>query len=70
MNIDKRKQLVYQKTEFNKSLICQLPNILKCSKCRRNNTLQQTNNSLQNYQNCLFCGNPIYIINKNITIVS
>lgn len=69
MNIDKRKQIVYQKTEFNTSLICQLPNILKCSKCRRNNTIEKIFNI--NFQNCLFCGNPIYIINKNRnTIVS
>jgi hypothetical protein len=65
MQNDKRKEMLYQKTEFNNSLICQLPTIFKCSKCKKNNTIQITNNIDINSktlgQNCLFCGNPNYI---------
>jgi hypothetical protein len=64
MNIDKRKQIIYQKTDFNTSLICHLPTIFKCSKCKHNNSIN--NISALIYQNCLFCGNPNYIPNKNI----
>ena len=64
MNIDKRKQIIYQKTEFNTSLICQLPTISKCSKCKKNNTIDNTKKQI--FQLCLFCGNPNYIPNKNI----
>ena len=56
--MNKRKQLIYQKTEFNNSAICQLPNIFKCSKCKHNNTIQ---NVKFVFQLCLFCGNPNYI---------
>ena len=59
--MDKRKQIIYQKTEFNNSAICQLPNIFKCSKCKHNNTIQNINIL---YHNCLFCGNPNFISNK------
>lgn len=59
MENDKRKQILYQKTEFNKHLICQLPNIFKCCKCKRNNSCIILNNLL--VQNCLFCGNPNYV---------
>ena len=59
MQNDKRKEILYQKIEFNRSLICQLPSIFKCSKCKKNNTIQSSNNTLG--QNCLFCGNPNYI---------
>jgi hypothetical protein len=65
MNLDKKKQIMYQKTEFNNSLICQLPNIFKCNKCKRNNTINNqtiiSNTKNNNFQHCLFCGNPNYI---------
>jgi len=42
--------------------------ILKCSKCRKYNTIFNTNNinntnnnRNQKYMNCSFCGNPNYI---------
>ena len=59
MDKDKRKQILYQKTEFNSHLICQLPTILKCCRCKRNNNIISTSN-LQ-VQLCLFCGTPNYI---------
>ena len=55
MEKDKRKQIQYQKTDFNKYLICQLSTIIKCCKCKRYNTIQ---NNYSLYQNCLFCGTP------------
>lgn len=61
MQNDKRKEMLYQKTEFNNSLICQLPTIFKCSKCKKNNTIQMTTKIATLGQNCLFCGNPNYI---------
>jgi hypothetical protein len=64
MEKDKRKQIIYQKTEFNNHLICQLPNILKCCKCKRNNNFNTENNDL--FTMCLFCGTPNYIKRKNI----
>jgi hypothetical protein len=51
-----------QKTEFNNSLICQFPNIFKCSKCKHNNTINNLNTNI--YQLCLFCGNPNYLLGK------
>lgn len=62
MEINKNKQLIYQKNEFNRSLICMLPNIFKCSKCRHNNTIQFQSTLIS--QKCLFCGNPNYIRKK------
>ena len=62
MNVNRRKQIVYQKTEFNKSLICQLPNIFKCIKCKQNNNIFENINVFT--QACLFCGTPNYV--KNI----
>ena len=59
INNDKRKQIVYQKTEFNNHLICQFSNIFKCSKCKKNNHIYPNTSSIS--QNCLFCGNPNYI---------
>jgi hypothetical protein len=41
--------------------------ILKCTKCRKYNTIfntnnkNNTNNTNQKYMNCSFCGNPNYI---------
>ena len=47
-------QLLYQKTDFNHHKICQLNNIFKCCKCKKNNSVL-TANSLQY---CMFCGTP------------
>jgi hypothetical protein len=60
--INKRIQMANQKTEFNNSLICQFPNIFKCSKCKHNNSINNLTNHI--YQLCLFCGNPNYLIGK------
>jgi hypothetical protein len=54
-----RKQMVYQKTQFNNYLICQLPCIFKCSKCKKNNNILVEKDVIS--QNCLFCGMPNYI---------
>jgi hypothetical protein len=54
-----RKQIVYQKTQFNSYLICQLPCIFKCSKCKKNNNILVEKDVIS--QNCLFCGMPNYI---------
>lgn len=44
-----RFQILYQKTEFNSSKICQLSGIYKCCKCKRNNNINTTlvNTSVQ-----------------------
>jgi hypothetical protein len=51
----------YQKTDFNSSLICQLPTIFKCSnsRCKKNNNIFVDKHIIS--QNCLFCGTPNYI---------
>lgn len=54
-----RKEIMYQKTEFNNWSICMLPQIIKCSKCKKNNTVIPELSV--NFQNCLFCGNPNYV---------
>jgi hypothetical protein len=59
METDKRKQMLYQKTDFNNHKICQLSNIFKCCKCKRNNNCDILNKSL--VQSCLFCGTPNYV---------
>jgi hypothetical protein len=59
MEKDKRKQMMYQKTEFNSHLICQLPSIMKCCKCKRNNNILVSDTI--NVQSCLFCGTPNYV---------
>ena len=59
MENDKRKQILYQKTQFNNYLICQLPNIFKCCKCKRNNNIVVASYIL--VQSCLFCGTPNYV---------
>jgi hypothetical protein len=51
-----RLQMLYQKTEFNSSKICQLSNIFKCCKCKKHNTISVEKNS--KVQLCLFCGMP------------
>ena len=53
-----RKQIMYQKTQFNNHLICQLPSIFKCSKCKKNNNILVDKNIVS--QSCLFCGMPNY----------
>jgi len=61
--MDKRKQMVYQKTEFNNHLICHLPCIFKCSKCKRYNDILVLPKVLS--QSCLFCGTPNYVKREN-----
>ncbi len=57
--MDARKQMLYQKTNFNHHLICQLSTIFKCCKCKRNNSIIPNNTN--NTQNCMYCGMPNYI---------
>jgi len=59
MENDKKKQIIYQKTEFNYHKICQLPGIFKCSKCKRNNATIVGPPIIS--QACLFCGSPNYV---------
>jgi hypothetical protein len=59
MEKDTRKQILYQKTDFNNHLICQLNSIFKCCKCKRNNTIMVPENI--KVQSCLFCGTPNYV---------
>jgi hypothetical protein len=54
-----RKQMKYQKTQFNNNLICQLPCIFKCIKCKKNNSIMVELKIKT--QSCLFCGTPNYI---------
>jgi hypothetical protein len=61
--MNNKKQIIYQKTDFNNSLICQLPNIFKCCKCKKYNTIFVDNNILS--QLCLFCATPNYIKKNN-----
>ena len=51
-----RGQMLYQKTDFNASKICQLNGIFKCCKCKKNNSVMVEPNHL--VQLCLFCGIP------------
>lgn len=60
---DKRKQMLYQKTDFNRHYICQLPFIYKCCKCKRNNDII-SKEILSQF--CLFCGFPNYIKRENL----
>jgi len=55
----KKTQTIYQKTNFNNNLICQMPGIFKCCKCKRNNNTMVPANVIS--QNCIFCGTPNYI---------
>jgi hypothetical protein len=41
--------------------VSSLDHINKCSKCQRLNPILRSP-ALTNVQNCLFCGNPFYII--------
>jgi len=63
MEINKKNQMLYQKTEFNNHLICQLSSIFKCCKCKRNNNIMVSEGVLS--QNCLFCGTPNYVKREN-----
>lgn len=54
-----RLQILYQKTDFNSSRICQFNSIFKCCKCKKNNTVMVEPNKL--VQLCLFCGTPNYV---------
>lgn len=56
-----RLQILYQKTDFNRHQICQLNNVFKCCKCKKNNSLMVESNNL--VQLCLFCGTPNSIKN-------
>jgi Zn-dependent metalloprotease len=56
-NLNQKLQILYQKTDFNQFKICQLANIFKCCKCKKNNTIITTNKNV-NFQMCLFCGTP------------
>jgi len=64
--MDNKKQILYQKTDFNRSLICQLPTIFKCIKCKKNNNIILENNTVS--QLCLFCGTPNYT-NKSTNFI-
>jgi len=57
-----RLQILYQKTDFNSSKICQLDGIFKCCKCKKNNSL--IFHTYSEIQLCLFCGTPNLV--KNI----
>jgi len=55
----RKNQILYQKTLFNTSKICQLPCIFKCCKCKKNNTIFVELKQLSQF--CMFCGTPNYI---------
>lgn len=57
--INRRNEILYNKTDFNSHLICQFKTIFRCCKCKRNNTIIEGNNGFS--QCCLFCGTPNYI---------
>ena len=63
-----KTQMMYQKTDFNSHKICHLPNIFKCCKCKRNNTIFVESNILS--QLCMFCGTPNYNPNYNSNCIS
>ena len=56
---DQKTQTKYQKTEFNNHLICQIPGIFKCCKCKKNNSVLVKPGVLSQF--CLFCGTPNYV---------
>jgi hypothetical protein len=58
---DKRKQILYEKTDFNNHNICQLSTVIKCCKCKKNNSVITFNSLIQN---CIFCGTPNYVNKK------
>lgn len=63
MENNKRTQIKYQKTDFNNHLICQLPGIFKCCKCKKNNNM--TNQTQSYCCHCIFCGTPNPIKNDS-----
>ena len=44
--------------------VSSLAHINKCAKCQKLNPSLHSS-ALNNVQNCMFCGNPFYIINSN-----
>lgn len=52
-----------QKTAFNSWSISYLRNIYSCNKCKKRNTILESNSTIQ-YQLCAYCRNPNYIPNK------
>ena len=56
---------IKQKTDFNKWSISYLTEIFECSRCRKRNSIFLSSNIIQerinNFQNCMYCGNPNYI---------
>jgi hypothetical protein len=60
MEKNNRKQMLYQKTDFNSHKICQLPGMFICCKCKKNN-IHILSNQLSFTQLCLFCGTPNYV---------
>ena len=55
-----RNQLFYKNTT-NKT-VSQIPAIVKCSKCRKLNTVISSNSGAIV---CCFCGQPLYIVKPN-----
>lgn len=61
-----RKQMLYQKTDFNYHKIAHLDGIFHCCKCKKYNNVIYHNNQVQNSnqtqkhlaQCCMFCGTP------------
>ncbi len=53
--------MLYQKTDFHGHKICQLSTIFRCIKCKKNNSIQSTDKSVQY---CIFCGMPNNIQHK------
>ena len=52
--MNNRLQILYQKTDFNASKICQLPGIFKCCKCKKNNSIVVVDSRCVYL--CIFCG--------------
>ena len=44
--------------------VSSLAHINKCTKCQKLNPSLHSS-ALNNVQNCMFCGNPFYIVNSN-----
>lgn len=61
-----RLQMLYQKTDFNASKICQLNGIFKCCKCKKNNSIMINQNNA--VQLCLFCGTP-NLVKKEFNLI-
>jgi len=61
-----RVQMIYQKTDFNSSKICQLNGIFKCCKCKKNNSILIQESEIVQY--CLFCGMPNQV-KKELSVI-